>query len=68
VTCNREETDLTTGCVDLPRDSLSAGEPTGPRRRKVDYRDSLHIFSWGALGALWSMMISTAMNKVCPVR
>src|ERR1043166_1443335 len=59
VTCNREETDLTTGCVDLPCDSLSAGEPTDPRRRKVDYRDPLHIFS---RGALWSMMINAAIN------
>jgi hypothetical protein len=59
MTSNGEESDLTTRRVDLPRDSLSGGEPADVRRGKVDYRDPLHIRSWWAY---YSMIIGAAVH------
>src|SRR6266404_5832799 len=43
VTGNGEESDLTAGCVDLTCDGLPGCKPAAARRRKVDYRDLLHV-------------------------
>src|SRR5215472_9186023 len=43
VTGNGEESDLTAGCVDLAGDGLPGCKPAAARRRKVDYRDLLHV-------------------------
>src|SRR5262249_51845514 len=43
VTGDGEESDLTAGCVDLTGDGLPGCKPADARRRKVDYRDLLHI-------------------------
>jgi hypothetical protein len=62
VALNGEETDLATGIVDLPGDSLSGREPAGARRGKVDDRDPLHIFFLDAVSPFYVSALE-AFNK-----